>query len=412
MRPTSDAKSWTGSADPSHLCTLAVNGGSSSLKFAVFAAADPPERVISGRIERVGQEGSRLRVRDAHDGAIEERAVDAPDQAAAAALVVDVVRSHIGIEAIVAVGHRIVHGGSELTAPTLVTPDVLTRLRRLAPLDPEHLPGEIALLEAFARAIADVPQVACFDTAFHRDLPPVARMVPIPRRYWANGVRRYGFHGISYAYLLEELRRIAPAEARGRVIFAHLGSGASLAAVRDGRCVETTMGFTPASGVVMGTRCGDLDPGLVAFLARVEGMSPERFHRLCSRESGLLGVSETSSDVRDLIARRADDPRAGEAIELFGYRVRTAIGSLAAALGGLDALVFSGGIGENEPEIRALACSGLGFLGVALDEARNAESAARISQDASPTAVRVIATDEELMLAREAIRLARADVRT
>ena len=212
-----------------------------------------------------------------------------------------------GLAAIAAVGHRVVHGGDRFVEPALVTAEMLDQLRRISPLDPEHLPGEIALIEAIGRAIPGVPQVACFDTAFHRAMPRPAQIVPIPRRYWGLGVRRYGFHGLSYAYLMEELARAAgPAEARGRVVLAHLGSGASLAAVREGRCLDTTMGFTPASGLVMGTRCGDLDPGLVAFLARAEGMTPERFHRMVNQESGLLGVSETSPDLRDLLARRAD----------------------------------------------------------------------------------------------------------
>ena len=237
-------------------------------------------------------------------------------------------------------------------------------------------------------------------------MPRPAQIVPIPRRYWGLGIRRYGFHGLSYAYLMEELARVAgPAEARGRVVLAHLGSGASLAAVREGRCLDTTMGFTPASGLVMGTRCGDIDPGLFAFLAHAEGMTPERFHRMVNQESGLLGVSETSADLRDLLARREGDARAAEAIDLFCYRVKTGIGALAAALGGLDSLVFSGGIGENSPEVRRRACEGLGFLGIALDDGRNAAGEPLISTDASPARVRVIRTDEETMIAREAIRL-------
>jgi acetate kinase len=237
-------------------------------------------------------------------------------------------------------------------------------------------------------------------------MPRSAQIVPIPRRYWGLGVRRYGFHGLSYAYLSEELARVAgPTEARGRVVLAHLGSGASLAAVRDGRCLDTTMGFTPASGLVMGTRCGDLDPGLIAFLAHAEGMTPGRFHRMVNEESGLLGVSETSADLRDLLARRELDHRAAEAVDLFCYRVKTGIGSLSAVLGGLDSLVFSGGIGENSPEIRRRVCEGLEFLGIALDGGRNEAGEPLISTDASATRVRVIRTDEEIMIARAAIRL-------
>jgi acetate kinase len=389
---------------PQRRYVLTINGGSSSLKFAVFAAAASMVPVLSGRIERVGFREARLIVGDG--GRREERSVAAPDQATAAGLVIERVATDLELAAIAAVGHRIVHGGGRFVEPVLVTAAVLDQLRRIAPLDPEHLPGEVALIEAFGRAIPDVPQVACFDTSFHRGMPKPAQIVPIPRRYWGLGVRRYGFHGLSYAYLMEELARVAgPAEAGGRVVLAHLGSGASLAAVREGRCIDTTMGFTPASGLVMGTRCGDIDPGLVAFLAHADGMTPERFHRMVNRESGLLGVSETSADLRDLLARREGDARAAEAIDLFCYRIKTGIGAMSAALGGLDSLVFSGGIGENSPEVRRRACEGLGYLGVDIDEGRNAVGEPLISTDASPVKVRVIRTDEEVVIAREAIRL-------
>jgi acetate kinase len=385
---------------------LTINGGSSSLKFAVFAATDPIERILSGRIERVGLTEARLILGDGGGRRREDRAVEAPDQAAAAAAVIDRVERDVGLASIRVVGHRVVHGGERFVAPGLISPEMLDQLRRIAPLDPEHLPGELALIEAIERAMPGVPQVACFDTAFHHTLPRPAQIVPIPRRYWGLGVRRYGFHGLSYAYLMEELGRVAgPAAARGRVILAHLGSGASLAAVREGRCLETTMGFTPNSGLVMGTRSGDLDPGLVAFLAHAEGMTPERFHFMVNRESGLLGVSETSADLRDLLARREADARAAEAVELFCYRVKTAIGALSAVLGGLDSLVFSGGIGENSAEVRRRACDGLEFLGIAIDDGRNAEGGPLISTDASRARVRVIRTDEELLIAREVIRL-------
>ena len=268
------------------------------------------------------------------------------------------------------------------------------------------MPGEIELIEAFRNRDPDLPQVVCFDTAFHHDMPRVAQIVPIPRRFEAAGVRRYGFHGLSYAYLMEELARVAgPEEARGRVILAHLGAGASLAAVRDGHSIDTSMGFTPASGLVMGTRTGDLDPGLVRFLSRTEGMTADQFDSLVNHKSGLLGVSETSSDVRDLLARHNADVRAAEAIELFCYQAKKWIGAFAAALGGLDTLVFSGGIGENCAEIRRRICEGLAFLGIALDEGRNASSALLISTDQGPVKVRVIRTDEELIIAKAAARL-------
>ncbi len=389
---------------PQRRCVLTINGGSSSLKFAVFAAADPVERVLSGRIERVGRGEARLIVGDGDRR--EERTVAAPDQATAAGLVIERVATDLGLAAIAAVGHRIVHGGGRFVEPVLVTAAVLDQMRRIAPLDPEHLPGEIALIEAVSAAIPGVPQVACFDTAFHDGMPRPAQIVPIPRKYWGLGIRRYGFHGLSYAYLMEELARVAgQSEAGGRVVLAHLGAGASLAAVRGGRCLDTTMGFTPTSGLVMGTRCGDIDPGLVAFLAHSQGMTPEQFQRMVNQESGLLGVSETSADLRDLLARREVDGRAAEAVDLFCYRVRTGIGALSAALGGLDSLVFAGGIGENSPEVRLRVCEGLAYLGIDVDEGRNAAGETLISTDASPVRVRVIRTDEEVVIAREAIRL-------
>jgi acetate kinase len=261
------------------------------------------------------------------------------------------------------------------------------------------------VIEEFTRRFPGVPHVACFDTTFHRTLPRVAYLLPIPRRYEAAGVRKYGFHGLSYQYLMTELaRQVGDAGAQGRVILAHLGNGASMAAVRDGRCMETTMGFTPAAGLVMGTRTGDLDPGLVAFFARTEAMTPDQFDAMANHQSGLLGVSETSSDMRDLIASRAADPRAAEAVSLLCYTARRWIGSLAAVLGGLETLVFSGGIGEHSAEVRAEICQGLEFLGVTVDPARNRRHDSVISEEGSRAAVRVIPTDEEVTIARDVLR--------
>jgi acetate kinase len=318
----------------------------------------------------------------------------------------DWIRERIQSRGLTAVGHRIVHGGPKYWEPQKITPKMIAALRQLSPFDPEHLPEEIQLAEAFHKRFPRLPQIACFDTAFHHDMPRVAQIVPIPRRYEAKGVRRYGFHGLSYAYLMEELDRLAgPDEARGRVILAHLGAGASLAAVRGGHSIDTSMGFTPASGLVMATRTGDLDPGLARFLWQCEKMTADDFDTLVNHQSGLLGVSETSSDVRDLLARQNVDVRAAEAIELFCYQVKKWIGAFAAALGGLDTLVFAGGIGENAPEIRRRICEGLGFLGIALDEGRNVSGALLISTDQAPVKVRVVATDEESMIARAVARL-------
>jgi len=283
---------------------------------------------------------------------------------------------------------------------------MIEELRRLSPFDPEHLPLEIELIEAFRQRHPTLPQVACFDTAFHRTMPRVATLLPIPRRYEAEGVRRYGFHGLSYEFLMEELARLGdPAATGGRVILAHLGDGASLAAVRDGESIDTSMGFTPTAGLVMSSRSGDLDPGLVSYLARTEQMSAMQFQEMVNHASGLLGVSETSSDMRDLLDHEMQDVRAAEAVALFCYQAKKWIGAFAAALGGLDTLVFAGGIGENAPRVRERICDGLDFLGIELDQKRNAENAPLISSEAGRVKLRVIRTDEEIMIARSAARI-------
>jgi acetate kinase len=384
---------------------LTINVGSSSLRFALFAPfapGDRPERLVSGRVERIGMPEARFIVTGA-DGRREESKPTVSDQTAAVVLLIERLKQFVALDEIAIIGHRVVHGGGRFYRPQLITPEVLDELRRIVPYDPNHLPGEIQAIEAFRRLDAQRPQVACFDTAFHHDLPRVAQIIAIPRRYEAAGVRRYGFHGLSYSYLMEELAHVAGADAaRGRVILAHLGSGASLAAIREGRCVDTSMGFTPTSGLVMGTRCGDLDPGLVRYLMRARGLTIDQFHNLINHESGLFGVSETSGDLRDLLARQDDDVRAAEAVALFCYRAKTWLGSLAAALGGVDTLVFAGGIGENSPEARRRICEGLEFLGISLDEERNAAGAPIISTEQNRVAVRVIPTDEELVIARAA----------
>jgi acetate kinase len=385
---------------------LTVNGGSSSVKFALFEAGESLRRVLSGSLQGVGRPAGTLSARGAGEGDDFTRPIAAPDHAAAVAVLMDWLGPRVGPGDLVAVGHRVVHGGAAYTAPQRITPALIQELRRLSPFDPEHLPEEILLTEAFHRRFPNLAQVACFDTAFHRDLPRVAQLFPIPRRYLAKGVRRYGFHGLSYAYLMEELERVAGAEvAGGRVVLAHLGNGASLAAVRGGKPVDTSMGLTPAAGVPMSTRAGDLDPGLVWYLARTEGLDARKFNEMVNFHSGLLGVSETTSDMRDLLEREAEDERAAEAVALFCYQVKKWIGALAAALGGVDTLVFAGGIGENAPVIRSRVCAGLGFLGLALDEARNAANEAAISSGTSRVVVRVMRTDEEWMIAKTVCRV-------
>jgi acetate kinase len=385
---------------------LTINGGSSSIKFALFAPGAAPRRLLSGEIERIGLPDAVLAVKGGGGQPPERRPVEAPDHWQAVQGLIGWLDGRVGFGGVAAVGHRVVHGGARYNQPQRVTPELLDELRRLSPLDPAHLPGEIALIEAFQRRSPDLPQVACFDTAFHHAMPRVARLLPLPRRYDAAGVQRYGFHGLSYTYLMEELARAAGAEAAGgRVLLAHLGNGASLAAVRGGRPIDTTMGFTPTAGLVMGTRTGDLDPGVLIHMMRSEGMAAGQVDELVNRHAGLLGVSDISSDMRDLLGRQATDPRAAEAVALFCYQAKKWVGALAAALGGLDTLVFAGGIGEHSPEVRARICDGLDFLGIRLDPGRNAAGAAVISADGGPCTVRVIRTDEESMIAREVCRV-------
>jgi acetate kinase len=385
---------------------LTVNGGSSSIKFALFEAGDSLQRILEGAIERIGLPDATFRSKGLDPADSFSRAVIAPDHKVAVTALMDWIDGRSGRVELTAVGHRVVHGGAKYSAPRMINAEMIEDLRRLSPFDPEHMPEEILLTEAFHRRFPELPQIACFDTAFHHDLPRVARVLPIPRRYEAQGVRRYGFHGLSYAFLMGELARLAGVEmARGRVILAHLGNGASLAAVHDGQSVDTSMSFTPTAGVPMSTRSGDLDPGLVWYLARTEHMSAKQFNEMVNSQSGLLGISETSSDMHDLLQREAEDVRAAEAVALFCYQVKKWIGAFAAALGGLDTLVFAGGIGENAPLVRARICGGLGFLGIELNETRNADSAGVISTDASRVPVRVICTDEELMIARSVCSL-------
>jgi acetate kinase len=386
---------------PSNPRILTVNGGSSSIKFALFEAGDSLHRILVGGIERIGLPDARFHVKSSNQADSLSRSVKAPDHAAAVAVLMDWIEKYSGSDGLTAVGHRIVNGGPKYYKSQRFTPEMVEELRRLSSFDPDHMPEEILLTEAFHRRFPDLPQVACFDTAFHHDLPRVAQMLPIPRRYEALGVRRYGFHGLSYAFLMAELARLGdPAATTGRVILAHLGNGASLAAVRDGKSVDTSMSFTPAAGVPMGTRSGDLDPGLVWYLARTEKLSAKQFNEMINFQSGLLGISETSSDMRDLLEHEMQDVRAAEAVALFCYQVKKWIGAFAAALGGLDTLVFAGGIGENAPAVRARICDGLGFLGIELEEKRNATNQGVISAAASRVAVRVIRTDEESMIAK------------
>lgn len=384
---------------------VTVNGGSSSIKFSLYCVGKAIKRVQSGQIERIGVSGTTLSFTEAATNQRSSRSIAAADLPAAASFLVGWLDSHVGLAEVAAVGHRVVHG-MQHTSTELITPALLDDLRRISPCDPQHLPGEIALMEAFHQCQPQLPQFACFDTTFHRDMPRVAKLLPLPRRLDAKGIQRYGFHGLSYAYLMEELKCLGDrAATQGRVILAHLGNGASLAAVRDGIGIDTSMGFTPTAGLPMSNRSGDLDPGLVGYLALTENLTALQFHDMVNHQSGLLGVSEISSDMQDLLACESTDVRAAEAVELFCYQAKKYIGAFAAALGGLDTLVFTGGIGEHATSIRTRICEGLGFLGVNLQDTRNANAAEVISMENSPVTVRVIRTNEELMIARSVSRL-------
>ncbi|HXP66595.1 MAG TPA: acetate/propionate family kinase [Steroidobacteraceae bacterium] len=360
---------------------LTINAGSSSVRYALFSNGADPHRLLDGKIERLGGESA---------GAVAKR-------------VVQELKAKSSVGAPDAVGHRVVHGLSH-TQPELISESLIAELREVQSLDPEHLPREIEIIEAMQEEYPRAPHVACFDTAFHRSMPPVATMLPIPRRYFAKGVQRYGFHGLSYTFLLKELNRLGdPAAVKGRVVMAHLGSGASIAAVLDGKSIDTSMAFTPTAGLVMGTRSGDLDPGLMSYLARRESMSTAQFQTLVNHESGLKGISETSADVRDLLERETEDPRAREAMAIFCYQAKKWIGAFAAALGGLDTLVFAGGIGENSAVVRQRICEGLQHLGIEIDGSENHRHADRISSGRA--VVRVIRTDEESVIAESTARL-------
>jgi acetate kinase len=376
---------------------LALNAGSSSMKFGLFAAGGAA--LSRGQIEGIGTaphfvargpDGATLAERKWPEGGSETHET-------LLGTLLDWVESHLGAARLEAVGHRVVHGGPAHDAPALVTPDLVRGLDALTPLAPLHQPHSLAPIRAIAALRPELPQIACFDTGFHHGMPRVATRFALPARYEQEGVRRYGFHGLSYEFIARRLHRVAPDLARGRVITAHLGNGASLCAMRGGRSVDTTMGFTALDGLVMGTRCGAIDPGVLLYLGQSHGMSADQMEDLLYKRSGLLGVSGISSDMRALLASAA--PAAREAVELFVFRIARETGGLVSSMGGLDGFVFTAGIGENAPAIRALACERLGWLGLRLDPAANARGEGRISSPDSRVEVRVERTDEEAMIA-------------
>lgn len=381
-------------------CVLTINGGSSSIKFALYEMEGSLTQLISGELENIGMKTTKFSFINTATRQKNSVNIEALNRDDSVNYLINWLEHQDGFVSIKAIGHRIVHGMKH-TEPEKITLELLKELKRISAFDPEHLPQEIKLIELFGKRYPGVTQIACFDTSFHTSMPLVARLLSIPRRFHAMGIQRYGFHGLSYAYLMEEINRLAGNQtAQGRLILAHLGNGASLAAVKNGKSIDTSMGFTPTSGLPMGTRTGDLDPGVAMYLMQTEKLSLEQFSNLINHQSGLLGVSETSSDMRELMKNQDTDSRAAEAIRLFCYQTKKWIGSFAAALGGLDTLIFSGGIGENAPEIRDGICRELEFLGIELDETRNIKNETIISTDASSVSVRVIKTNEELMIAR------------
>ena len=381
--------------EPHHI--LAFNSGSSSLKFALYEFSGSSERLlVRGEAEDIGPTSARLRLRTSDGSSVVDQPRPIPERQDALQTVLEELKKG-KYAAPSAIGHRVVNGGPHYAVPQRITPQVLTDLRNLIPLAPLHLPAEIKIMELVAAHLPQIPQVACFDTAFHRRLPDLAQRFPLPRKLFDEGVRRYGFHGLSYEYVVQEL---GPAAQRQRLIIAHLGNGASLAAVKDGLPADTSMGLTPTGGVMMGTRTGDLDPGILIYLLRERHYDAAKLERLVDSESGLLGVSELTSDMKALLAKRDSDPRAAEAIALFCRSVRKQIGAFAAVLGGVDMLVFTGGIGEHAPAVREEICRDLGHLGVRIDSAKNNAAKDVISTSESACVVKVVATNEELMIAR------------
>ena len=385
---------------------LVLNAGSSSLKFCVYRRPQVEAWRLEarGQIEGIGT-SPRMSVKDESGTKVFDEGLDASvrDGRAAIEALAGWLRARYGGSRVLGVGHRVVHGGARFASPTIVTPEVLEELRRLVPLAPLHQPYNLAAIDAVAERLPGVPQVACFDTSFHRGQPEVATVVPLPREIRESGVQRYGFHGLSYEYIASVLPEVAPEIADGRVIVAHLGSGASLCAMKQRKSIDSTLGFTALDGICMGTRPGAVDPGVILHLFQTVGLSAREVETMLYKKSGLIGISGISNDMRDLLG--SDDPAARLAVDYFVYRAAKEVGALAAALGGLDALVFTAGIGENSPEIRRRICDACAWLGVELDGAANVRREHRISTPAAGVSAWVIPTNEELMIARHTGRL-------
>jgi len=376
---------------------LTMNAGSSSLKLGLFNR-DASRMIASVLAERIGTADASLSMKTGQGGALALPAALIPDHAAALVAGLAALKQQFPGTHVAAVGHRVVHGGPDFAAPAVLTPQILAKLHSYAPFAPLHQPHNLAGIAAAMAAFPRAVQIACFDTGFHRGQPWENDTYALPRRYYDKGIRRYGFHGLSYQHVSGELARLAPELAKGRVIIAHLGNGASMCALLGGRSIGSTMGFSTLDGLAMGTRSGQIDPGVLLYLLEQDGLTVGELSDLLYRQSGLLGLSGLSNDMRELAA--SDDPAAGQAISYFCTRVRREIGSLAAALGGLDGLIFTGGIGEHAGAIRAQVCDGMGWIGIALDPARNATAARVLSPEGAVVTVMVIPTDEERVIAR------------
>src|SRR5580692_8390038 len=382
---------------------LTMNRGSATLKSTLCEVGARDDVLLSISVDYGKAASARLKIADASGAALLDSSVKSKDSNAALEAIFAWLENREYLSGLTAAGHRLVHGGARYTEPQRITPKFLSALEKLVPLDPDHLPAALKGIQFVARKFPKLTQVACFDTAFHSSLPTVAKMYALPRRFYDQGIRRYGFHGLSYEYIVGELRKIDAKLAAGRVIIAHLGSGASIVALKDGKSMDTSMGFTPLEGLVMSARSGDVDPGLLLYLLAEKKMSTKAAAALLNKQSGLLGVSATSGDMRSLLEKAKQDPHAAEAIDLFCYRAKKYLGAYAAALAGLDAVVFTGGIGERAPAIREKICSGLEFLGIHLDAAQNAANAAVISTIASRVNIRVIQTNEDLMIVQHVL---------
>ena len=379
---------------------LTINGGSSSIKFALYKTDEPLTLIISGSIKNISLNNTTFSYKNDTDNKkdISLSAVD--DFNKAITYLIDWLELQVDFTTIKAVGHRLVHG-MQHTEAVKISPELMNELKQISLYDPEHLPAEISLIEILLKRYPSLLQIACFDTSFHTSMPHIAKLLPIPLKYFDKGIQRYGFHGLSYTYLLQKLQQIEGNKAANKkIILAHLGNGASIAAIKNGQCIDTSMGFTPASGLIMSTRTGDLDPGVAWYLMQVEKLTPREFNHLINHESGLLGLSETSADIQELIKNKHTDIRAANAFELFCYQAKKIIGAYAAALEGLETVVFSGGIGEHSAEVRKQICAGLNFLGIEIDDTKNKNNEPIISTNGSKVTVHIIKTNEELMIAQ------------